>query len=124
MIVSSDLQNEIKQGLHIRAELLLKQPLDPVEPVFLYSTDSGPAAPPAEPPKKGAPVEPAVAPPKTGSELVEVLTALWQEVEFITLVDGVHSKDITSVKTLHKVCITLIGFLCINQILYAFSRIV
>eukprot|EP01032_Pedospumella_encystans_P031341 gene31341-35379_t len=32
VLVANDLAHDLKQGLHVRSELLLKQPLDPVEP--------------------------------------------------------------------------------------------
>ncbi len=40
VLQNGGLTPDIKQGLHVRAEYLLKQPLDPVEPVYLYQVDT------------------------------------------------------------------------------------
>jgi hypothetical protein len=84
-----------------------------VEPVYLYQIDTPQAPPTDAPPAKGkaAPVDPGVG-PKSGSDTVDVLTGLWQEVELISLADGVFAADTNSVKTLHKVNFCLPTFFC------------
>lgn len=65
--------------------MLLKQPLDPVEPNYLYLLD-GPTLP-----------------PRSGNDTVEIYTGLWQEVEFITLSNGVYDDDLATLQQLRKV---------------------
>lgn len=84
---ANDFGHDLKQGIHVRSELLLKQPLDPVEPVYQYLLD-GPALP-----------------PRTGNDLVEILTTLWQDVECVSLDDAVFDTDSASVRYFAKVCI-------------------
>lgn len=85
VLEANDLAHDLKQGLHVRSELLLKQPLDPVEPVYQYHLD-GPALP-----------------PRTGNDTVEVLSTLWQEVECISMEDAVFESDVASVHYFAKV---------------------
>lgn len=72
--------------------MLLKQPLDPVEPNYLYLLE-GPALP-----------------PRSGNDAVEIYTGLWQEVEFISLSSGLFDDDLASMRQLRKVrwCITIL----------------
>jgi hypothetical protein len=105
VVAANDLAHEIKQGLHVRSESLLKQPVDPVEPNYLYYLENPSSAPPPPevPAKKGAPAEVPQVQPKSGADVAEALSSLWQEVEFISLSDAVSERDLSSVKVLHKV---------------------
>lgn len=110
ILLENDLSHDLKQGLHVRSELLLKQPIDPVEPVYLYVLDGKDPHADAVPegkPVKGAP--PPVTGPiaRTGNDTVEVLAALWQEVECISMEDGVFGADNDSVRYFAKVNFTL-----------------
>lgn len=69
----------------MRSELLLKQPLDPVEPVYQYLLDG------------------TALPPRSGNDLVEILTTLWQDVECVSLDDAVFEADSASVGYFAKV---------------------
>lgn len=104
-MTANDLAAEVKQGLHMRADYLLKQPIDPAEPSYRYFLEnpSSTPPPPEVPPKKGQPVEVPQIQPKAGTDVTEVLVGLWQEVEFITLAEPLSELDQNSVKALHKV---------------------
>jgi hypothetical protein len=105
VVAANDLAHEIKQGLHVRSDSLLKQPVDPVEPNYMYYLENPSSAPPPPevPAKKGAPAEVPQVQPKSGADVAEALSSLWQEVEFISLSDAVSERDLSSVKVLHKV---------------------
>jgi enolase len=85
ILADNSLTAEVKQGVHLRHEFVLKQPIDPEEPVFLYHLE-GPAAA-----------------ARTSTDAVEMLAGLWQEVECISVTDAVDERDKAGWKTLHKV---------------------
>lgn len=93
VLIANDLAHDLKQGLHVRSELLLKQPIDPVEPVYQYLLD-GPALP-----------------PRTGNDTVEVLATLWQEIECISMEDAVFESDLATVHYFAKVSVCVLPFL-------------
>lgn len=85
VLLANDLHHDLKQGVHACSEMLLKQPIDPAEPNYLYLLD-GPALP-----------------PRSGNDAVEIYTALWQEVEFISLSSGVYDDDLATMRQFRKV---------------------
>ena len=101
ILVEMDLHHEVKQGMHARAEYLLKQPIDPVEPEYFYLLDGTAGA------------------ARTGGEVVDTYTTLWQEVELITLDEGVYGQDAAALMTMHKVCIY-----CVVCIIYVYVYVV
>jgi len=99
VLSANDFGHDLKQGLHVRSELLLKQPLDPVEPVYQYLLDG------------------LALPPRTGNDLVEILTTLWQDVECVSMDDAVFEADSASVHYFAKVWFSF-SFLYFSHLLH------
>lgn len=104
VLSTHDLAHDLKQGIHIRSGLLLKQPIDPAEPVYLYVLDGKDPNPvPEGKPVKGAPPPPVGPLVRSGNDTVEILAALWQEVECICMDDAVFEADAPTVRQFAKV---------------------
>ena len=91
-------------GIHFRSAHILKQPIDPENPVYAYNMDGASGA------------------ASSGSDAVESLTSLWQEAEFISADEILFEADQASLQLMQKVCVFVpVSFSYINCLCCRFN---
>lgn len=108
VIGDNGLLSKIGVGFHYRGEKLLKQPVEGA-PTYVLDTAAVDAPAPAAaggkaaPPPKGGAAAPAEPAAKTGTEVVDVLAALWGETECVSVDSPLAMSDQASLRALRKV---------------------